>query len=231
MQQDRSTGWRLGSNRSIQFRFQVIGIITGAVLSVIMCRIFLEAFPVLQQNQHLHPELRDGAAANWQSAMTYKFVGVLNTLSQDKTKTLVVMGIGILVGFAINCARRFWMKGERYLAWKDRSTPNKSIDWVLDAVLLASPYAASFGGFVEFKTSLWWGIGGILSSSIAWGLTQRRKQVPAGGSPGEGEVLPEDMSPTSLIGGGLIAGASLFVLYVGIRSLIASGAIDKIFGG
>ena len=39
------------------------------------------------------------------------------------------------------------------------------------------------------------------------------------------------MSPTSLIGGGLIAGASLSVLYIGIASLIASGAIHKIFGG
>src|SRR6185436_6981459 len=26
MQQDRSTGWRLGTNRTIQFRYQVIGI-------------------------------------------------------------------------------------------------------------------------------------------------------------------------------------------------------------
>jgi hypothetical protein len=60
--------------------------------------------------------------------------------------------------------------------------------------------------------------------------TSRRRPV-VGGSPGEGEVLPEDMSPTSLIGGGLIAGASLSVLYIGIASLIASGAIHKIFGG
>ena len=34
MQQDRSTGWRLGTNRIIQFRYQVIGIVMGAVLAV-----------------------------------------------------------------------------------------------------------------------------------------------------------------------------------------------------
>ncbi|HSN30063.1 MAG TPA: OPT/YSL family transporter, partial [Kofleriaceae bacterium] len=230
MQQDRSTGWRLGSNRNIQFRFQVIGIVMGALLSVIMCRIFLQAFPVLQLDQHAHPELRSGAAANWQSAMTYKFVGILHTLDEDKTKTLIVMFIGIAVGLAINCARRFWLKTGRYQAWKDRSSANKVIDFILDAVILASPYAMSFGGFVEFKTSLWWGIGGALSSSITWALERKRRPVAAG-SPGEGEVLPEDMSPTSLVGGGLIAGASLYVLYVGIASLIATGALSTIFGG
>ena len=47
----------------------------------------------------------------------------------------------------------------------------------------------------------------------------------------DGEILPEDMGPTSLVGGGLIAGGSLYVLYVGIASLVASGAIAKIFGG
>ena len=34
MQQDRSTGWRLGTNRTIQFRYQVVGIAMGAVMSV-----------------------------------------------------------------------------------------------------------------------------------------------------------------------------------------------------
>ena len=29
MQQDRSTGWRLGTNRTIQFRYQVIGVLVG----------------------------------------------------------------------------------------------------------------------------------------------------------------------------------------------------------
>jgi len=39
------------------------------------------------------------------------------------------------------------------------------------------------------------------------------------------------MSTTSLVGGGLIAGESLFALFLGLSGLIASGAIAKIFGG
>ena len=38
MQQDRSTGWRLGTNRIIQFRYQVIGVTMGAVLAVVLAR-------------------------------------------------------------------------------------------------------------------------------------------------------------------------------------------------
>jgi hypothetical protein len=34
MQQDRSTGWRLGTNRAIQFRYQAAGILMGALMGV-----------------------------------------------------------------------------------------------------------------------------------------------------------------------------------------------------
>ena len=36
-----------------------------------------------------------------------------------------------------------------------------------------------------------------------------------------GDVLPEDMSTTSLVGGGLIAGEALFALALGIAGLVA----------
>ena len=54
---------------------------------------------------------------------------------------------------------------------------------------------------------------------------------PTSGSPGEGEAMPEDMSTTSLVGGGLIAGESLYALFLGLSGLVASGAIWKILGG
>ncbi|MET0207770.1 MAG: OPT/YSL family transporter, partial [Burkholderiaceae bacterium] len=47
MQQDRSTGWRLGSPRTIQFRFQVMGLVVGAILSVGFAKLFMSAYPVL----------------------------------------------------------------------------------------------------------------------------------------------------------------------------------------
>src|SRR5499427_1262938 len=51
MQQDRSTGWRLGTNRTIQFRFQVAGIVMGAVMAVVFAELFMSAYPVLQVDQ------------------------------------------------------------------------------------------------------------------------------------------------------------------------------------
>jgi hypothetical protein len=48
--------------------------------------------------------------------------------------------------------------------------------------------------------------------------------------PANGDV-PADMSDTSLVGGGLIAGDSLAALSVGIYMLLASGALKKLFLG
>lgn len=224
MQQDRSTGWRLGSDRKIQFRFQVVGIVMGALIAVVMTRVFLEGFPVLNKNLFEHPELRLTEARGWQSAMTYKFVGVLNTLSKDQSKTLGVMGLGVLVGLVIEIARKVILKSEKYIAWKKKNGFTKSADFVIDALIIASPYASSFGGFVDFESSLWFGLGGIASS--VWNSLRKPASAPEGA-----EDLPEDMSGTSLVGGGLLAGESLFALWLGISGLIARGALGKIFGG
>ena len=156
--------------------------------------------------------------------MTYKFVGVLNTLNKDQTKVLRVMGLGVLLGLAIEIARKVVFKNPKYLAWKDKSGSTRAIDFTLDALIIASPYASSFGGFVDFESSFWWGIGGIVASLIAG----RRTPEPVAK---DGEVLPEDMSGTSLVGGGLIAGESLFALWLGLSGLISRGALGKIFGG
>ncbi len=226
MQQDRSTGWRLGSDRSVQFRYQMIGIVTGALLSVVLAQVFLEAFPVLTKNLFLHPELRDTEARGWQSAMTYKFVGVLNTLSQDKSRTLWVMALGVAIGLAIEVARKVLFKNQRYLAFRKSGRVGAVTDFVLDAVVLASPYASSFGGFVDWESCVWWGLGGAVTSMLNATVL---KPKPASTSR-DTLALPDDMSATSLVGGGLIAGESLFALYFGLTSLIARGALGKIFG-
>ena len=230
MQQDRSTGVRLGSDRRIQFRFQMLGVIMGAFLAVLMTRVFLEAYPILKQNSFAHPELRHSVeGARWQSAMTFKFVGVLNALGRDNAKTLGVMYLGIGVGFVVQVIRKILQRSDRYQKWRVASDRNKTIDFVIDAIVVASPYASGFGGFVEFTTALWFGLGGIVASIVNF-LAERQK-IHLSGSPGEGEALPEDMSSTSLIGGGLIAGESLFALVMGILGLVASGALAKILGG
>jgi uncharacterized oligopeptide transporter (OPT) family protein len=225
MQQDRSTGWRLGSDRNIQFRYQMLGVVSGAVLAVVLTRLFLTAYPVLNENLFKHPELREGAAKGWQSAMTYKFAGVLDTLSKDKSKTLSVMGIGVLFGIAINLIRKYALKSSVYLEWKAKNATNQAIDFVIDGVVLASPYASSFGGFVDFPTSVWWGLGGMFASTFNW--YKAKTQVTNEGE----DALPEDMSTMSLFGGGMIAGESLFITFLAISGLIASGTFMKLFGG
>jgi hypothetical protein len=82
-----------------------------------------------------------------------------------------------------------------------------TVDFLLDAVVLPSPYASSFGGFVEVATSLWFGGGGVLGSLLGTAGASRNKSAPDKDL--AGEALPEDMSTVSLIGGGLIAGDSL----------------------
>ena len=54
MQQDRSTGWRLGTDRVVQFRYQVPGIVVGAVLAVGFAELFMRAYPVLRLDQTAH---------------------------------------------------------------------------------------------------------------------------------------------------------------------------------
>ena len=86
-------------------------------------------------------------------------------------------------------------------------------DLVLDCAILPSPYASSFGGFVDFHVAAWFGGGCVLGSW--WNtLAASRPRRP------EEADLPEDMSDTSLVGGGLIAGDSLAALGLGIWGLL-----------
>lgn len=210
MQQDRSTGWRLGTNRTIQFRYQVIGIFMGAVFAVVITKLFLAAYPVLKVDTFLHPEMKTG---NWQSAMTYKFAGVLRGLATSETTTLKLMGLGIVIGLVIQLLRLALKRSAAYQAWKERSAGTKAADFVIDTVILPGPYASSLGGFVEFPTAFWYGFGGVFSSVWQW--------VAARGKGGKDSGAPQDMDTTSLIGGGLVAGEALAFLTLGIIGLLA----------
>ncbi len=215
MQQDRSTGWRLGTNRTIQFRYQVIGILMGAVFAVVITELFLAAYPILKVDMFLHPEMKTG---NWQSAMTYKFAGVLRGLTSAETTTLKLMGLGIAIGLVVEVLREILKRSAAYQAWKARNAGTRTADFILDAVIIPSPYASSFGGFVDWYTSLWFGLGGVFSSVWNW-VAQRR-----GGQNGAGKqaaAQPRDMDSMSLVGGGLIAGEALAFLTLGIIGLLS----------
>ena len=212
MQQDRSTGWRLGSDRRMQFRYQAVGIVMGAVLCVVFARVFMTAYPVLRVDTFTHPEARVGA---WQSAMTFKFVGALRGLGHLKGYQTRALFIGFAIGLVVQSARKGLLRSARWGAYVRAGGAGFAVGWVVDALVLPSPYASSFGGFVDLSTSTWMAIGGVLSSAIAT-LEARRRRATVGG-----EDLPEDMSTNSLVGGGLIAGESLYTLAAGIVSLLS----------
>ena len=213
MQQDRSTGWRLGTNRRIQFRYQVIGIAMGAVMSVGLARLFMKAYPVLKINQIANPELP--GAEKWQSAMTYKFVGALDSLTHPNPKVMTALALGIALGIVTEVLRKAIRNRQRYVAWVKGSRAGYYTDLALDCTILSSPYASSFGGFVEFGTSAWFGFGGVFASLFQTWQSSRPR-------PKEHEGIPEDMSTMSLVGGGLIAGDSLAALGLGIFGLVTT---------
>ena len=208
MQQDRSTGWRLGTNRVHQFRYQVAGIAMGAVAAVIFAKLFMAAYPVLLQDQTVMKASEQ--PAQWSAAMTYKVVGVLRSLTDDQPHQRTAIWVGLAFGFVIQ-ALRLWLKARpAWQAFVARDRAGFAAGFVVDAFLLPTPYAFSFGGFVNLPTSLWFGGGGILSSFL--NTVAKPKASETG--------LPEDMNTTSLVGGGLIAGDSLAALGLGVAGLL-----------
>ena len=214
MQQDRSTGWRLGTNRVVQFRYQVIGIAMGAVLSVALAKIFMNAYPVLRLDQFSNPHIP--GAEKWQSTMTFKFVGALKGITTHQPHVMTALKLGIALGLVIEIARKLIKNNHRYKQFVQNSSAGKTTDFVLDAFLLSSPYASSFGGFAELPTVVWWAVGGVAGTLFeVWQEKQKHHEVKLA----EGEI-PADMSTTSLVGGGLIAGDSLAALTVGLYGLL-----------
>ncbi|MBI2946031.1 MAG: OPT/YSL family transporter [Verrucomicrobia bacterium] len=215
MQQDRSTGWRLGSNRLIQFRYQAIGIFMGALLAVGLAKVFMNAYPVLQIDTFSNPTTE--GAQQWQSAMTYKLVGVLKGLTNPQPYIIKGLLIGIGIGFATELLRKLIKRSSKYQTFVRSGKTGAVTDFALDAIVLPSPYASSFGGFVNLITTVWWILGGIVSSLLEAFLNRRR----ALGQSDQSKIeIPADMSTTSLIGGGLIAGDSLAALSVGVIGLL-----------
>ena len=213
MQQDRSTGWRLGTNRVVQFRYQVIGIVMGAVLAVVLAKLFMSAYPVLTVDQFAQPHVP--GAEKWQSAYTYKMVGALRGITKSQPHVMKALELGIGLGLIIELARKLIKSRRGYSAFAAR---RRAVVFTLDAVLLPSPYAYAFGGFVEFITVIWWTLGGVLATTFE--SLQSRWAAPEARS--TEETLPPDMSTMTLLGGGLIAGDALAALGIGVYGLLTA---------
>ncbi len=214
MQQDRSTGWRLGTPRAIQFRYQVMGLLVGAVVSVGFARLFMSAYPVLALDQ---TTMKAGEQpALWLSAMTYKIVGVLRSLTDDKPYQRTAIMVGIAIGLVVQVLRKLMFASAAYRRFRTGSKIGGATDFVIDSIILPSPYAYSFGDFLSLATSAWFALGGVISSVAKW-IGERRNAAPRGE-----DGLSEDMSTTSLIGGGLIAGDAIAALGLGVAGLLAT---------
>ena len=170
----------------------------------------MAAYPVLLLDQTV---MKAGQQpAEWSAAMTYKFVGVLRSLTDDKPYQRTAILVGIAAGFVTELARKAISANRRYRRFLQGGGRATAIDFTLFTIILPSPYASSFGGFVNLQTSAWFAGGSLLAPCIEW-FEKRR------GNDG-GDALPSDMSLTSLIGGGLIAGDALAALGVGIAGLL-----------
>lgn len=213
MQQDRSTGWRLGTDRVIQFGYQVAGIVVGALLAVWLARLFMGAYPVLRLDQTVLPA--DQQPARWTSAMTYKIVGALRSMTEDRPYQRLAVWIGLAIGLVTEILRKAIRASARWRRFVAARRAGKIGDFLLDAAILPSPYASSFGGFVNLPAAAWMAAGGVLAS-----LADHRASKRA--DSGERVALPEDMTTTSLVGGGLIAGDALAALAIGLAGLAAA---------
>ena len=213
MQQDRSTGWRLGTQRMLQFRYQVVGIVMGAMLAVGFAKLFMTAYPVLRLDQTV---MKAGEQpAEWSAAMTYKFVGVLRSLTDDKPYQRTAIWLGVALGFAIEVARKL-IKANAPLPALRRRRPRPA----------SPPTSCSTRSCCPRPTRR--------RSAASSTCTPRSGSAPAASSParstrctqrrtaGSQDALPSDMSTTSLVGGGLIAGDSLAALGLGIAGLLAT---------
>jgi hypothetical protein len=197
----------------------------------------MRAYPVLTIDTFAHPEAK---VDQWQSAMTFKFVGAIRDLGNLPPYKVTALGIGLAIGLTTEILRKIIHKSEKYKKLIHGSRGGFVFGWTMDAILLPSPYASSFGGFVELVVTFWFAAGGVLSSLINTFTQKPAKVMAAEGGSAEGEAkeqmgdaagpkekvedddaLPEDMSTTSLVGGGLIAGEALFALALGIIGLLA----------
>ena len=212
MQQDRSTGWRLGTDRTKQFRYQVAGIFVGAIATVAFARLFMTAYPVLQLDQTVMSASQQ--PAEWSSAMTYKLVGALRSLTNDHPYQRTAITVGVALGFATELLRKLIAASARYRAYVARGGLAGAVDFGIFAIVLPSPYASSFGGFVNLSTSSWFAAGGIIT-----GLLEGRAR--RGSSPETGS-LPADMGVPSLVGGGFIAGDAIAALGIGVAGLLSA---------
>ena len=195
----------------LQFRYQVLGIVVGAVLAVVFARLFMAAYPVLLLDQTVMKA--DQQPAEWSSAMTYKFVGVLRSLTDDKPFQRTAIGVGVRSAWRSRCCARSSSRAPLPAVRRQRPR-GCATDFVLDAVRAAFALCAVVRRLRQ-------------PADVAVVRRRRRRRQRCWKRAAEREerarraTCREDMSSTSLFGGGLIAGDALAALGLGLAGLAA----------
>ena len=96
--------------------------------------------------------------------MTFKIVGALTRYFDPRPSVMTALKLGIAIGLFMDLARKLIKRMPSYKEFATKSGFGKTVDFLIDAVLLPSPVRLSFGGFVEIATVYWWTAGGIVGS-------------------------------------------------------------------
>ncbi|MGN8554342.1 UNVERIFIED_CONTAM: helix-turn-helix domain-containing protein, partial [Microbacterium sp. SLM126] len=137
---------------------------------LLLARLFMDAYPVLRLDQTVLPA--DQQPARWTSAMTYKIVGALRSMTEDRPYQRLAVWIGVGIGLVTEVLRKALRAWPRYMRFAQAGRAGRTCDFVLDAVVLPSPYASSFGGFVNLPATVWMAAGGVAAS--LWDSRARR---------------------------------------------------------
>src|SRR5260370_25028848 len=116
----------------------------GAVLAVVLAKLFMSAYPILTQDQFTHPHLE--GAQKWQSAMTYKFVGALKGITTSQPHVLQALQLGILLGLIIEVLRKLIKSRPGYQKFANGSSTGRATDFLLYEVVVSGSYPSAFHG-------------------------------------------------------------------------------------
>ena len=89
---------------------------------------------------------------------------------------MTALAIGLAIGLVIALARRALAGSAGYKRLIASGSRGFAIGWIVDAVLLGSPYASSTGGFLNLEVSLWFAGGSVASSLLAWYAAARKRR-------------------------------------------------------
>ena len=143
MQQDLATGKILQSDRKRQRQFQLAGILAGGTFSLLLSHLFFQGFPEL---------LTGWTTEEWQSVMTTKLITAVG-INEINDGFLAL----VFSGFATSLV----LLVMRYFVFDKLKKQGLLLN-----ILIPTPFAISFGAFVQWHFTLWFALGGVASYLI-----------------------------------------------------------------